>query len=244
MTSTRSTLEQQKIVDSLTDYIDRKLGELKKQMFSKFETELADLKKSTQFVSDRYDEINEKLNIILELPKQHQKIIEDLENKEKRIVALEMKIAATEQNELKNSVEVTGFKVSTDEPPQEIANRITTAFGISLEPADKYKFLKPTDTKPPRLIFNFKEENKKITMMMGKKNTNISLLIADDNKKFYVNDALTPYYKNLLWSTKIRAKEKNFKFIWYKNGKLLARKSEGSPITEIKNHYDLESKII
>lgn len=244
MSATRSAIEHQKIMDSLIEYIDRKLGELKSQLFTKLETELADLKKSTQFVSDRYDDINEKLNKILDLPKQHQKIMEDLENKEKRIVALETKISESEQRELKTCVEVNGFRVSPNEPPQEIANRISSAFGINLETMDQFKYIKPTEIKPPRLIFTFKDETKKITMMNARKNNNVSLLLADVNKKVYVNEALTPYYKNLLWNTKIRAKEKKIKFIWFKNGKLLARKSEDSPIIEIKNHYDLENKIM
>lgn len=243
MSATRSAAEHQKIMDTLTEYLDRKLGELKTQLFTKLETEIADLKKSTQFVSDRYDDINDKLNKILDLPKQQQKIIEEMEKQEKRIVALETKIAVSEQKELKNSVEVNGFKVSLNEPPHEIATRISSAFGLNLEPEDKYRFIKSSDTKPSRLIYTFKDEIKKITMMNFKKNNNVSHL-ADVNKNIYVNEALTPYYKNLLWTTKIKAKEKKFKYIWFRNGKLLARKSEDSLITEIKNHLDLESKII
>lgn len=83
-------------------------------------------------------------------------------------MALELKITVSEQKELKNSVEDTGFKVSDNEPPHEVASRITLAFGLQLEQGDKFKYMRPNDTKSPRLILNFKEENKKTTMSAKK----------------------------------------------------------------------------
>lgn len=51
---------------------------------------------------------------------------------------------------------------------------------------------------------------------------------GDQNDKNYIfaNDHLTQYKRHLLWLTKNKAKEINWKFIWVKNGNILAKKNE------------------
>ncbi|XP_061729036.1 uncharacterized protein LOC133533971 [Cydia pomonella] len=57
--------------------------------------------------------------------------------------------------------------------------------------------------------------------------------------KIYVNDHLTLHNKALLREAKILAKEKNCKYIWTRHCKILARKTDTSPIFRIKVKQDL-----
>jgi hypothetical protein len=44
------------------------------------------------------------------------------------------------------------------------------------------------------------------------------------NSRIYINENLSPFFRELLWKSKIRAKEAGYKFIWYSFGKILVRK--------------------
>lgn len=60
----------------------------------------------------------------------------------------------------------------------------------------------------------------------------------------YVNENLSPYFKDLLWRTKIRAKETGYKFVWFKFGKVLVRKDDQSRKTiQIYSYKDLDQLV-
>lgn len=61
----------------------------------------------------------------------------------------------------------------------------------------------------------------------------------DDNKHIFVNDELTHHNRKLFWTTKNTAKEKGWKFIWIRNGKILARKNENEKVLSINKEQDL-----
>ena len=44
--------------------------------------------------------------------------------------------------------------------------------------------------------------------------------------QLYVNENLTQQRKRLLWSAKQSATEKDYKYVWTNNGKILGRKTE------------------
>ncbi|RZF37580.1 hypothetical protein LSTR_LSTR016142, partial [Laodelphax striatellus] len=57
----------------------------------------------------------------------------------------------------------------------------------------------------------------------------------------YINENLSPYYRNLLKETKSFAKENNFMFTWVRNGKIYVRKNENSRAIRIMNMCELEN---
>lgn len=60
------------------------------------------------------------------------------------------------------------------------------------------------------------------------------------NSKIYLNENLTAQNKALLWKMKARAKEKEYEFAWFKNGKLFVRRTPRSHIIRIACIDDLE----
>lgn len=57
----------------------------------------------------------------------------------------------------------------------------------------------------------------------------------------YVNEHLTPYFKNLMNEAKKKTinNEKVYKFVWFKNSKLLVRKAENEPVIRVTSIKDL-----
>lgn len=83
-----------------------------------------------------------------------------------------------------------------------------------------------------------KEEFVALARKSEKMNTsNLGFSVANN---VYVNDHLTQSNKTLLGKAKRLAKENNFRYIWVKHCKIMARKSDTSPIFFIKCEKDLE----
>lgn len=58
----------------------------------------------------------------------------------------------------------------------------------------------------------------------------------------YVNPHLTPYFKNLRFEAKNKTVngQKLFKYVWFKNSKLFARKSDNGPVVRITCMEDIK----
>lgn len=59
----------------------------------------------------------------------------------------------------------------------------------------------------------------------------------------YLNENLTQANKDLYWKARSKGKEADYKFVWTRNGKIFARKEEGSPRIRLESIADLEQLI-
>lgn len=64
--------------------------------------------------------------------------------------------------------------------------------------------------------------------------------IHGKRSQIFINEHLTKESKELLWKAKKIKTEKNFKFLWIKNGNILLRKTENSEVIKINAEEDLE----
>ena len=59
-------------------------------------------------------------------------------------------------------------------------------------------------------------------------------------KKIFVNENLTNSRKFLLWKTRQIADQKNVKYVWTINGKILTRKTDLATVETIETENDLQ----
>ena len=57
--------------------------------------------------------------------------------------------------------------------------------------------------------------------------------------RFFVNENLTQQRKKLLWATRQRANENQFKYVWTNNGNIFVRKNDDAALISIMNETDL-----
>lgn len=145
-----------------------------------------------------------------------------------------------------NNVEIRGIPQKKNENLYEIAQNISRIcdFPIKKEEINYIARIPtrvPNAEKPIIIAFNnryTKEELVAASRKSGKLNlTNIGFNAVGN---FYVNDHLTQRNKTLLSKARSLAKEKNFQYIWVKHCKIMARKSDTSPIFFIKCENDLK----
>ena len=90
----------------------------------------------------------------------------------------------------------------------------------------------------PEIKLKLKEKRKKEELLKGSKNKlirNIDIIPQGGRGQVKIYEMLTDNTKSLLWETRNRAKEKNWKYVWTKENRILARKGEGSRILWIMN---------
>lgn len=64
-----------------------------------------------------------------------------------------------------------------------------------------------------------------------------------ESNNIYINEQMTQVHRNLFYKAKNIAREVGFKFIWFKNSKIFAKKNETSNIFIIDDNHSL-SKIV
>jgi hypothetical protein len=72
-------------------------------------------------------------------------------------------------------------------------------------------------------------------------NTDIYGQHSNSHLRIFINENLSPHYRNLLYKVKEVAKENDFKFVWVQRGKILVRKNEETRvILKIDSAHDLQ----
>ncbi|KAF9409488.1 hypothetical protein HW555_011163 [Spodoptera exigua] len=84
-------------------------------------------------------------------------------------------------------------------------------------------------------IYNRKNpKNKLNTKLIG---------YGDTESPVYVSEHLTPANKSLHAATRIAAKEKNYKYVWVRNGKIFIRKDE-TATSQIITHHSVQENLL
>lgn len=245
MDSTSATHQSMINIDSesIFEFINTKFEEMKTVMLNKIETELQEIKNFTNFINDKYDDILQKLQQIMDIPNTVNKIKEEIADKEIRLSTVEIHLADIEQAALLNSIEINGIKLQDNISPVQAVTRIAELAGVTMSPEDTYKVTTNKTNDQTKITINFKDTTKAQTMLASKHSDPIKKFNGEGAKYVYLNAALTQYYKNLHWNTRKRAQEKDYKYVWVKSGKILVRKSKDSKVMEIKHLNDISNKL-
>lgn len=216
------------------DFFEKHFVELKDQMKA--------IEKSQIYISEKYDDIIAKLDLLLSLPKK----VEDLENKiqmrDEKIKVLSKRIEDLEQYTRKNNFEIRGVACDKNENVEDLVIKFAKKLDVTLEKNDIQAAhrLKAAPEKTPCIIVKVTNYKKKEAILLNKKKcvTNQDLL-GFGTGKIYVGDHLSAFNKQLLWQAKLRAQELGYKYVWWQ-GKVLLRENEKSRAIEIHEVGDLD----
>lgn len=148
-----------------------------------------------------------------------------------------------------NNVEIRGIPQKNSENLYDIALKIGSLcdFPIKKEEINYVARIPtrvPNAEKPIIMSLNNRYTKEELVASARKsKKLNLPAMGFSTPGNIYINDHLTQRNKALLSKAKSLAKEMNFQYIWVKHSKIMARKSDTSPIFFIKSESDL-AKII
>lgn len=207
--------------------------------------ELSDLKASCEFNSGKLDEQAIRISDLECKMADIANLQSSFGSSGDEIAVLKKELAAKDQWSRLNNVEVKGVPIKSGENLFSVAEALTRAVGYSFSKTQiNYISRVPVHNgKDKSIVINFINRYIKedfIAAARLKKN-----LVAADigfsglTQRVFVNDHLTPVYKNLLTKTKSIAKEKAYSYVWVKYCKIHVRKNDTSRVLIISSESDL-----
>lgn len=217
-----------------------------KTIFSFLMVKMSVIEKSSKFLSDKYDDLLQK-NEVLE-----KKLKELKKEKDEEIRQLKEKYYEMEQYERKNNVEIFGLEASPDEDVYDLVTKVVSRYDDKFIRGDiDYAHRLPSKNKsrPPSIIAVLKSRMERNALLdVIKKDKKKKKLLQKDilpnstkpNNEVYITQNISGFYKNLLWKVKESAQLKGYKYVWYNNCQVLVRKKDGDKnVLRIRDENDL-----
>lgn len=220
---------------------------------------LKDYAKAVEFTTTKYDEISislSKNNTLLQtLMKEIEEYKKQIETKDAQITCLQTQVNALEQKQIDKNVEIKNVPMSNTENAFDIIKALGETLNTEIIEGDIEEIYSYTDrknkqmknnvvsfTKKPTKVAFLERAKQKRTLKYGEMCTKLR---KEDNpiysnQNIYINEQLTAHFKKLLWLAKTKARATNWKYVWFRRNKVLARKSEGDRIIEIQTINDIE----
>lgn len=219
--------------------------------------------RSVEFLSRGYDDMKETINknneLLHALTGQINDLKEQCKHKDTIISTMQKQINRMEQEIIKNNVEITNVPYTRGENLTEMVTEVAKAVGTEINITDInniYRINTKQNTKAPKIVVSFtntlcKEKILHFAKVKGPllvRNANLKLNFNEIseskkaeilNSKVYLNGQLTAANKELLWQAKTKARTAAWKFVWIRDGKILARKDEGTTVLRIADVDDV-----
>jgi len=150
------------------------------------------------------------------------------------------------QYSYRDDLEIKGVPVLSRENCSEIVKKIAIASDIQISPHDistshRAFHPRPGQSRTPSIIVRFVRRDKRDEILHAcrAKRLNTSCLGMNNGAQIFVNEHLTPLTKRLFFLASERKRERNWKFIWTSQCKVLLRKQDGGPVSHIASEQDL-----
>lgn len=161
---------------------------------------------------------------------------------QREVKNLKLTVNYIQQSALENSIEIQGIEVKKNDDVRKPIELLMTALDCSdlLKNNSLANFYNNPAKQTISIQFNTKEgkdmvvKQKKIKGIL----TPQDIKYSGSTQKIFINEKLTPANKQLLWLAK-STKAFGYKYVWTKDGQILLRKSDDSPIIRIKDANDI-----
>ncbi|KAI5751508.1 hypothetical protein M8J77_008125 [Diaphorina citri] len=236
------------------------MQKLWKADFAKFTATLGEkldeYEKSLEFTAGKMDDIAKDIKVIqqkmIETEQKQNKI--EAENKElkTRVRNLEVELKEMGQAALNNKLEISGLPNSANLNVTDVAKKFVEKTGLDPIAVGNYTVEKPFKTQ------NQDRPNVKASIVVGFKsvetrNQVFGKIRADkirfktkdivpgtsDESSVFVNEYLSPYYRKLFYEAKKIKTEKNYAYLWVRDGKILLKKTQESNVMRLTCMDDL-----
>lgn len=210
-------------------------------------SDIAEFKDSLQFAHESISKFSERIDTLETNINQLQKLADTVPMLQADITRLNSDKHERDQWMRMNNVEIKGVPIKTNENLFDIALKLGSLLECPIKKEDINMITRvPTyqkDTPKPIIVSFINRYTKEdfVAAMRKRKHLTPNALGLSGTNSIYVNDHLTPYYKQLLTKAKsLQKSAANFQYIWVKHSKIWARKSMTSKTFTINSDSDLQ----
>jgi hypothetical protein len=247
----------QELISKMQNEIISKMEKTIKQQFSEFESrnknQLDEFKTSLEFFSNKIDDYEESVN-------DFKKVVRTVETSNKQLMTenailkkdlnnCKTELELLQQYNRNRNVQVDGVPEVDGEQMRSVVEIIAKTIGESIDFENDVQAVHRVPTKrntgPKPIVLQFTNRQKRDAFLKksklalkqrGIKSTDFARDVPVTN--VYVNEHLTPYFKNLLFHAK-KLRETGFKYVWVSEGKIFVKKTENDSKIRISSTDDL-----
>lgn len=218
---------------------DRKRLEREMNTSFEFQHKLVDDQKA--LIDSQNKKIDNFLETIEELKQQNL-------NLTKKVKELERKVDENEQYARSNNIEIHGVPVAAEEDVYEVVSNVANTLGVRItrEAIDVcHRMGKRQDSQaPPGILARLVRREDKINILMKRRekrnfNTN-DLGFTQPAAPIYINENLCPARREIFRAARQIKKEKEYTYLWIRNGRILMRKEPSSSMIVLSSMDDLQ----
>lgn len=161
-------------------------------------------------------------------------------NLKSQVRVLQERAIESEQYSRRNTLEIQGIPDRPNENVLDTVRMVGKALDVNIsnEMVEDacHRLPKQPSQKSSTLIVKFVRRFDKERLMERrrvKRNLSTRHLGLGGDDTIYINESLVPEKRRLLAQARLKRKEKNYEFLWVRNGVIKIRKSQGSPIITI-----------
>lgn len=212
--------------------------------------DFTDFRASLDFFSDALDKTNKLMEEVRtscnELKKENQELRRENLALKNQVTSVEIRMRNLEQYSRRTNIEISGVPETKGEVVGELLQDVAKAVRVDMRHANVVAAHRvPTFNKQraaPIIVKFVTSEERDMWITAFKE---VRPLTADKinpafNKvKVFINEHLSPENKKLLSKTKEVAREKGYKYVWSREGKLFVRRENGDRCKKIDSESDL-----
>lgn len=197
------------------------------------------IEENSEVIKSQTNKINEFQGIVEKLTAENRALIQKVEQ-------LETRIEEIEQYSRSNAVEIHGVPHESTEDVVAVVQKVGEAldFNITDSMIDACHRLrrKPGTSGPPAIIVKFVRRLDKEEMLRKrrvKNNLSTRHMNLPVDQPVFINESMSPARRRLHVAAKEIKRNKNYKYLWVRGGKIFIRKEDGSPVININSQADL-----
>lgn len=245
--STKQQFESSDVfLNKMVNILRTDIRQIIKEENAEFATKMNEFQQSIEFYSHQLDDFLKKVSALTEENKQIKKDYYELKVKyselEKTTNNLVIKTEGDKQYSRNHNIIVNGIPETRNENLVDIAKALRKYIDAQIDKTDLQTI--------HRLTTHTKDNNKPIIIQFSNRMVRHNYLSKAKSRKpklnnifpdcaanpIYVNEHLTTFYKKLMQEAKSRVVngQKTYKYVWFKNSKLLIRKTDNSQIVKVR----------
>jgi hypothetical protein len=251
-----------------SDRIFKKMEEQTKMMASLLK-ENEEIKNTIQFLTEKYEVLLKKLNGQDEMEKEIMSLKQSNKVMEKRVEYLEERVDSEYQLKNTKKLEIRGIPHVRGEKLEDFIMKIRNTVNVEVRREDiervkRFSYMSKdkysSNVEPPsidvgrqgnitatftsvvmrdKLLNGIKVHNRSKDKIYKLNTANIGMEV---NIPIYVQEALTPRNRHIYLAARRLAKEKSYKYVWIKEGKILMRKEDSGRVIRIKTQCFVKCK--
>lgn len=238
-------------VYNLVSEIKKDMKVMEANLGKSIDSAFEELQETKSLVTKQSNEISALLELINNLTSENTEL-------KSKVSILESRMEDIEQYSRRDTIEIHGIPVKTDEQVVEVVKSVGRALDITIDesmisachrlrsrPAKPVKPGQVEVKKHPGIIVKMtRRMDAEAVLEKRRVKRNLSThsigLTESPAEVIYINESLCPGRRQLLNDAREIKKKKQYTYLWIRGGKILMRKSEGDPVIVVQTRSDLD----